>query len=83
MNKPQDSIVRRIVVECGRIYTYAYMTDEHGKLVEEDVFKQPFRLDRSDAIEEAAELYGRAYDYLNEVINFPSASEGGESAESE
>jgi hypothetical protein len=78
-----DSIVRRIVIECGRVYTYAFMTDDQGKLLDEDVFKQPFRLDRKDAIEEATELYGVAYDYLNEAINFPSASDGGESAESE
>jgi hypothetical protein len=78
-----DSIVRRIVIECGRVYTYAFMTDDQGKLLDEDVFKQPFRLDRKDAIEEATELYGVAYDYLNEAINFPSASDGSESAESE
>jgi hypothetical protein len=78
-----DSIVRRIVIECGRVYTYAFMTDENGKLMDEDVFKQPFRLDRKDAIEEATELYGVAYDFLNEAINFPSASDGGEEEQSE
>jgi hypothetical protein len=28
-------------------------------------------------------LYGVAYDYLNEAINFPSASDGGEEEQSE
>jgi hypothetical protein len=82
-DKPQDSIVRRIVVEMGRIYAYSYMEDANGRILDEDVFRQPFRLDKADAVEEAGELYGRVYDHLNETINFPSASAGDEGEQSE
>lgn len=78
-----DSIVRRIVVDIGRLYVYLQFVDGAGKLVDEDVFKQPFRIDKADAVEEAVDLHGLIYDHLNETINFPSASSGGESAESE
>jgi hypothetical protein len=82
-DKPQDTIVRRIVIEVGRVYAYTYIEDGRGRIFDEDVFRQPFRLDRSDAIEEAEELYGRVYDHLNDTINFPSASTGGEEEQSE
>lgn len=80
---PRDYVERRIVVEFGRLYAYAYLTDGNGKLIEEEPFKQPFRLDRSDAIEEAKELWALVFDHLNDTINFPTASEGDEEAESE
>lgn len=78
-----DSIVRRIVVDVGRVYSYLQIVDGSGKILDEDVFKQPYRIDKSDAVEEAHDLHGVIYDFLNETINFPSASGGGESAESE
>lgn len=78
-----DSIVRRIVVEYGRVYVYAYMTDGGGKIVDEDVFKQPYRLDKSDAVEESVDLYGLIYDTLNDGINYPSASAGEDEEQSE
>lgn len=78
-----DNIVRRIVVEYGRVYVYAYVTDGGGKMLDEDVFKQPYRLDKSDAVEEAGELYGIIYDTLNDNINWPSASAGEDDEQSE
>jgi hypothetical protein len=78
-----DNIVRRIVVEYGRVYVYAYVTDGSGRILDEDVFKQPYRLDKADAVEEAKDLYDVLYDTLNEGINFPSASAGDEGEQSE
>lgn len=80
---PRDYVERRIVVEFGRMYAYAYLTDGNGKLIEEEPFKQPFRLDRQEAIEEARELWDMVYDHLNDSINFPSASEGDDEEQSE
>ena len=49
--KGREDVLRRIVVEYGQQYAYIYMTDGSGKLIDEEVFKQPFRLDRKDAFE--------------------------------
>lgn len=65
----QDDVKRRIVVEYGSLYVYVYITDGSGKLLDEDRFKQPFRLDSKDVAEEAAECYSATWDWLNETIN--------------
>lgn len=64
-----DQVKRRIVVEYGSIYVYAYMTDANGKILEEERFKQPFRMDSKDVAEEANECYSATWDWLNETIN--------------
>lgn len=71
-----DEVVRRIVIEYGRLYAYLYVTDANGKVLEDDRFRQPFRMDRRDVIDEAKETFDRAYDWINETVNFPSASDG-------
>jgi hypothetical protein len=38
-------------------------------LLDEEVFKQPFRLDRKEVFEEAKDSYDQIYDWLNETIN--------------
>ena len=78
MSGPPDEVVRRIVAEYGQLYVYLYVTDGNGKVLEDDRFKQPYRLDKRDAIDEAREFFDRAYDWANETINWPSASDGGE-----
>jgi len=78
MSQP-DEVVRRIVAEYGQLYVYLYVTDGNGKVLEDDRFRQPFRLDKRDTVEEAKEFFDRAYDWVNETINWPSASDGGAS----
>lgn len=75
MSQP-DEVVRRIVCEYGQRYVYLYVTDGNGKVLEDDRFTQPYRLDRRDAIDEAKEFFDRAYDWANDTINYPSASDG-------
>lgn len=75
MSQP-DEVVRRIVCEYGQLYVYLYVTDGNGKVLEDDRFKQPYRLDRKDTIDEAKEFHDRAFDWVNETINWPSASDG-------
>lgn len=64
-----DHIQRRIVVEYGSLYVYVYMADAAGKVLEEDCFKQPFRLDRKDVSDESGDCYSAVWDWLNEVVN--------------
>jgi len=65
----QEDVLRRIVVEYGQMYVYLYITDGNGKLLDEEVFKQPWRLDRKDAFEEAKDTYDNTFDWLNDVVN--------------
>lgn len=65
----KEDVLRRIVIEYGQLYAYIYLTDGNGKLLDEEVFKQPFRLDRKDAFEEAKDAYDAAYDWINEIVN--------------
>jgi plasmid replication initiation protein len=86
MNSPRgkEDVIRRIVVEYGQLYAYVYMTDGNGKLIDEEAFKQPFRLDRKDVFEEAKDAYDNMYDWLNDVINVtPLQEDDDEEAESD
>lgn len=67
--KGKEGVIRRIVVEYGQLYVYLYITDGSGKLLDEKVFKQPFRLDRKDAFDEAQDTYDSVYDWLNDIVN--------------
>jgi hypothetical protein len=71
MSSPRgkEDVLRRIVVEYGQMYVYLYITDGNGKLLDEEVFTQPWRLDRKDAFEEAKDTYDTVYDWLNDVVN--------------
>ena len=77
-----EDVVRRIVVEYGQVYAYCYITDGNGRLLEEDVFKQPFRLDRKEVNDEAKDAYDQVYDWLNDSINVqgPPLQEGEDDA---
>ncbi len=77
MKSMPDYVERRIVVEFGLQYVYLYITDGAGKLSDEESFKQPYRLERKECHEEAAEIYGMIYDSINEAVNFPTAGNGG------
>lgn len=70
MNKPHDSVVRRLIVEYGHWYVYVYLTDDNGKLVEEEAFKQPFRLDRKDVHEESLDCFHNVYQWILDTTVF-------------
>jgi hypothetical protein len=71
-----DYVERRIVLEYGRQYAYVYMTTGDGKMIpgREESFRQPFRLELKEAREEAQMAWDVLYDFLNDTINFPTAS---------
>lgn len=78
--KGKEDVLRRIVVEYGQIYVYIYMTDGVGKILDEEVFKQPFRLDRKDAADEAKDTYDATYDWINEIVNVTPLQGGDDKA---
>lgn len=83
--KGKEDVLRRIVVEYGQQYVYLYITDGNGKLLDEEVFKQPWRLDRKDAFEEAKDTYDNTFDWLNDVVNItpPLQEDEDEASDSE
>jgi len=85
MSSPRgkEDVLRRIVVEYGQMYVYLYITDGNGKLLDEEVFTQPWRLDRKDAFEEAKDTYDTVYDWLNDVVNVTPPLQEDEDEESD
>ncbi len=78
--KGKEDVLRRIVIEYGQLYVYLYMTDGHGKILDEEVFKQPFRMDRKDAFDEAKDTYDSTYDWINEIVNVTPLQGGDDKA---
>jgi hypothetical protein len=84
MAQEKDYVYRRIVIEYGRLYAYVYITDQDGKVLEEEAFKQPFRLDFKDVKEEAKECFDSVYQHLQDTILwYATARDDDKDAESE
>jgi hypothetical protein len=74
-----DYVQRRVIVEYGRRYVYATLTDSNGKILHEELFTQPYMLDPKDASEEAKECWDSVYQHISDTVVFPgSASDDGE-----
>ena len=84
MTAEKDYVHRRIVIEYGRLYAYIYITDQDGKVLEEEAFKQPFRLDFKDVKEEAKECFDNTYQWLQDtVLWYATARDVDESSDSD
>jgi len=59
----------KIVIDVSRKYVSIFRCDGEGRVVDEDHFAHPFRLDRQDAIGEVVDLYAFIYDWLNDTVN--------------
>ena len=68
MGKQTDEVYRRLVVEYGRWYAYLYITDSNGKLLDEESFKQPFRLEFKESAEESRDCWQYLYQYLQDTV---------------
>ena len=68
MASEKDEVHRRIVCEYGRWYVYLYITDSNGKMIEEESFKQPFRLEFKESAEEAKDAFQYLYQYLQDTV---------------
>jgi hypothetical protein len=56
------------VVEYGRSNVYAYLTDGNGKILDEEVWKQPFTLEVKEAHEEAKDVWDFIYQELQDTV---------------
>ena len=66
MTTQKDTVIRRLVVEYGNWYVYVY-----GKLIEEEVFKQPFRLEHKEVHEESGDCFHQVYQWILDTTVFP------------
>jgi hypothetical protein len=74
-----DYVQRRVIVEYGRRYVYATLTDSNGKILSEELFTQPYLLDPKDAADEAKDCFDAMYQHISDTVVFPnSASSDGE-----
>lgn len=80
--KLPDYVHRRVIIEYGRRYVYATFTDSHGKILDEEVWKQPYLLDPKDAADEARSVFDAVYQHISDEMVWPSARDGDESGES-
>lgn len=84
MAQSEDTVLRRIVCEYGRLYAYLYITDDRGKVLDDEAFKQPFRLDLKDVRDESGEAYQVMYQHLQDtILYFTTARDDDESAKSD
>lgn len=60
----------RVIVEMTRTHALVYRTDSLGVVIDTEVFKWPYRLDKKDAVEELRGVWDWMYDYLNNNVNF-------------
>ena len=72
-----DYVQRRVIVEYGRRYIYATLTDANGKLYAEELWTQPFLLDVKDANDEAHEGWQAMHQHIQDTVVFPTAREPG------
>lgn len=84
MPAERDYVERRIVIEFGRRYTYAYMTTGDGKIVgnAEESWRQPYTMDLSEVRDEARELYDWIWEHVNDSVNGTLQEGGDEGADS-
>lgn len=70
MPRPQkkDILLRRVVMEYGRVYCYVYLADSNGKVLEEECFEQPFELAQREVAEEAKEAFDQCYQWAQDTI---------------
>jgi hypothetical protein len=80
-----DYVERRIVIEFGRLYTYAYMTSGDGKVLKdhEESWRQPYRMELGEVREEAKELYDWIWEHVNDSVNPSLQGDDGEPPQSD
>jgi hypothetical protein len=71
-----DYVQRRVIVEYGRRYVYATLTDSNGKIHAEELWSQPYFLDVKEANEEAREAFQAIYQHIQDTVVFPNSQEG-------
>lgn len=70
----REPVLRRITVEYGRHYVYVTFTDANGRLLDEEVWKQPYKLDTREALDEAQDTYDVLYSHCQDTVLFTASS---------
>lgn len=84
MKNEPDSILRRVIIDYGRWYAYLHVEDANGKVLLEEVFRQPFQLAQREVAEEAQDCWDATYQYLQDtVLWYSTARDEEDEAESE
>lgn len=76
MVKLPDYVQRRVIVEYGRRYIYATLSDGTGKILDEELWTQPYVLEPKEANEEAKDTYDAMYQHIQDSVVFPTARDG-------
>jgi hypothetical protein len=65
-----DQVHRRIVVEYGLEYVYLRHEYADGKIIAgtEEVWRQPYRLERAETAEEATECYQFLFQWMQDTV---------------
>lgn len=84
MEKLPDYVHRRVVIEYGQVYAYAYFLNENGKIIAEECWKQPFRLNKKDVSDEAQDTWDLVYQHLQDTVLWTASNaDDGDSVESD
>ena len=73
----------RVILEVTRHHAVIYLCDRQGIVLDNEVFKYPFPLDKHDCSDECRDLFNILYDALNDVVNAELQGGGGEKPESD
>ena len=78
-----NPVEAKVIIEISRKYVSLFRCDGTGAIVDYDHFAFPVRLDRQDAVSEAADIFARLYDHVNTVLNGDSARGTGPDAKTD
>jgi hypothetical protein len=73
----------RVILEVTSHHAVIYLCDRQGVVLDNEVFKYPFPLDKHDCSDECRDLFNVLYDALNDVVNAELQGGGGEKPESD
>lgn len=65
-----NPIEGRVILEVTRQHAILYLCDAKGIVVDNEVFRFPFKLERQDAYSEVKDAWDCVWDYLNHAVNW-------------
>lgn len=84
MSRPRhpNPVQGRVILEVTSHHAVIYLCDRQGVVLDNEVFRYPFPLDRDDCREECRDLFDLLYDSLNETVNAELQGDGGDGSKS-
>jgi len=84
MNQRKPNPVQgRVILEVTSHHAVIYLCDRQGVVLDNEVFRYPFPLDKDDCSDECRDLFNVLYDALNDVVNAELQGGTGERPESD